>query len=144
MRVVVQKCQNAKVSVSGEVVGQVDFGLLLLVGFTKGDTPATVEAMVKKIVNLRIFEDQYEVMNLSVQQVGGSVLSISQFTLYADTTKGNRPSYQEALTKEEAEPLYDYLNGQLTKEVPVATGVFGEFMEVTFTNIGPTTILLER
>ena len=144
MRVLVQKCRNASVSVSGKTVGRCDFGLMLLIGFTEGDDASTISYLVNKVLKLRIFEDESGVMNRSVLDVGGSVLSVSQFTLYADTSKGNRPSYIKALNGEHAENLYDTFNQELSKYISVSTGKFGADMEVSFTNLGPTTILLER
>ncbi len=144
MKVVVQRCKNASVKVSGRVVGQVDDGLMLLVGFTNGDDIKKIEAMAKKICSLRIFPDKDGVMNESLTQVGGSILSISQFTLYANTAKGNRPSYVEALAGDEAIKLYERFNDELRKYAYVETGMFGRDMEVTFTNMGPTTIILEK
>lgn len=144
MRVLVQKCRNASVSVSGKTVGRCDFGLMLLIGFTEGDDASTISYLVNKVLKLRIFEDESGVMNRSVLDVGGSVLSVSQFTLYADTSKGNRPSYIKALNGEHAEDLYDTFNQELSKYISVSTGKFGADMEVSFTNLGPTTILLER
>ena len=144
MRVLVQKCRNASVSVSGKIVGRCDFGLMLLVGFTEGDDSSNISYRVNKVLKLRIFEDENGVMNRSVMDVGGSILSISQFTLYGDTSKGNRPSYIKALNGERAKELYDSFNQELSKSISVQTGEFGADMEVSFTNLGPTTILLER
>lgn len=144
MRVLVQKCRNASVSVSGKIVGRCDFGLMLLVGFTEGDNSSNISYLVNKILKLRIFEDENGVMNRSVMDVGGSILSVSQFTLYGDTSKGNRPSYIQALNGERAKELYDSFNQELSKSISVQTGEFGADMEVSFTNLGPTTILLER
>lgn len=144
MRVLVQKCRNASVSVSGKIVGRCDFGLMLLVGFTEGDDVSNISYLVNKVLKLRIFEDENGVMNRSVMDVGGSILSVSQFTLYGDTSKGNRPSYIKALNGERAKELYDSFNQELSKSISVQTGEFGADMEVSFTNLGPTTILLER
>ena len=144
MKVVVQKAENAKCVVDGKTTGKIDNGLMLLVGFTEGDSIEQIKYMCKKIVNLRIFEDESGIMNKSVLDVGGSILSISQFTLYADTSKGNRPSYINALKASEATKLYDLFNEELKNYIDVATGVFGADMKITFTNIGPTTIILER
>ena len=144
MRVLVQKSLKSSVSVNGNVVGKIDNGLVLLVGFTNNDNDENINYLVKKIVNLRIFEDENGVMNKSLLDVGGSVLSISQFTLYADTSGGNRPSYINAMPGEKAKILYDIFNEKLREHVLVETGMFGEFMEVNITNLGPTTILLER
>ena len=144
MRVLVQKSLKSSVSVSGKVVGKIDSGLVLLVGFTNTDNDDNINYLVKKIVNLRIFEDEAGVMNKSLLDVGGSILSISQFTLYADTNKGNRPSYINAMPGEKAKRLYYKFNEKLREYVKVETGMFGEFMEVSITNLGPTTIMLER
>ena len=144
MRVLVQKCRNASVSVSSKTVGRCDFGLMLLVGFTEGDDVSNISYLVNKVLKLRIFEDENGVMNRSVMDVDGSILSVSQFTLYGDTSKGNRPSYIKALNGERAKELYDSFNQELSKSISVQTGEFGADMEVSFTNLGPTTILLER
>lgn len=144
MRVLVQKSLKSSVSVNGKVVGKIDNGLVLLVGFTNTDNESNIDYLVKKIVNLRIFEDELGVMNKSLLDVGGNILSISQFTLYADTKKGNRPSYVNAMPGEKAKLLYELFNDKLREFVKVETGMFGEFMEVKITNNGPTTIMLER
>ena len=144
MRVLVQKCRNASVSVSGKIVGRCDFGLMLLVGFTEGDDSSNISYLVNKVLKLRIFEDENGVINRSVMDVDGSSFSASQFTLYGDTSKGNRPSYIKALNGERAKELYDSFNQELSKSISVQTGEFGADMEVSFTNLGPTTILLER
>ena len=143
MKVVVQKCENAKVLVDNKIIGESSFGLMLLVGFTYDEEDDVIEKMAKKIVNLRIFEDENQVMNKSILDVNGSILSVSQFTLYADTKKGNRPSYMKALNGEEAKVLYDKFNEELKKYTTVETGLFGADMKVEFTNLGPTTIILE-
>lgn len=144
MRVVVQKCRDAKVVSEGKIYGEIQFGLMILVGFTEGDTIEKIKWMAKKIANLRIFEDNDNIMNLSVLDKKGSILSISQFTLYGDCEKGNRPSYGKALASKEANHLYTLFNEELSHYVPVEIGNFGCDMEVSFVNIGPTTILLER
>lgn len=144
MKVVVQRAENAKCEIANKIVGKIDNGLMLLVGFTEGDSIENIQYMCKKIVNLRIFEDESGIMNKSILDVGGSILSISQFTLYADTSKGNRPSYINALKASEATKLYDLFNYELKKLINVETGVFGADMKITFTNVGPTTIILER
>ena len=144
MRVLVQRSGNSSVTIDNEVVGKIDGGLVLLVGFTEGDDLSKIEYLAKKVVNLRIFPDENDVMNKSILDYGGSILSISQFTLYADTHKGNRPSYIEALRGEESTKIYDLFNEELRKYVEVETGRFGADMVVNITNIGPTTILLER
>ena len=144
MRVLVQRSGKSSVVVDGETVGSIDQGLVLLVGFTEGDDLSKIEYLAKKVVNLRIFPDENDVMNKSILDYGGSILSISQFTLYADTNKGNRPSYIQALRGEESTKLYDLFNEELRKYIHVETGRFGADMIVNITNIGPTTILLER
>ena len=144
MRVLVQRSGKASVSVDSEIVGKIDSGLVLLVGFTDGDSIDKIEYLAKKVVNLRIFPDDQGVMNKSIQDFGGEILSISQFTLYADTKKGNRPSYMSALRGEESSKLYDMFNDELKKYIHTETGVFGADMTVNIMNIGPTTILLER
>ena len=144
MKVVVQRALDASVTVDEKTTGKIDKGLLLLVGFTSTDTSKEIDWMVQKILNLRIFDDENGIMNLSVQDVKGKILSISQFTLYADTHKGNRPSYVKALGGTEASKLYDLFNKKLGEHIHVETGIFGADMEVTLTNMGPTTIMLEK
>ena len=144
MKVVVQRSKKSSVSIDNNIVGKIDKGLVILVGFTDSDTIKDIDYIVRKIVNLRIFDDENGVMNKSILDVGGSILSISQFTLYADTKKGNRPSYIKALRGEESTKLYDTFNDELNKYVHVETGIFGADMEIKFSNIGPTTILLEK
>ena len=145
MRVLVQRSGKAKVTVDEKVVGSIDSGLMLLVGFTEGDDLEAVKHLAKKVVNLRIFPDENDVMNKSLLDFGGDILSISQFTLYGDAKKGNRPSYINALKNDLATPLYDAFNEELrTYGVKVETGIFGADMEVSLTNIGPTTIWLEK
>ena len=116
----------------------------LVVGFTDGDNIDNIKYLVNKVINLRVFDDENGVMNKSILEVGGSILSISQFTLYADTSKGNRPSYIKAMKGEESTKLYDLFNEELRKYVNVETGVFGADMKVSIKNDGPCTILLER
>lgn len=144
MRVLVQRSGKASCTVDNNITGKIDSGLVLLVGFTEGDNIDKISYLARKVVNLRIFPDDNGVMNLSILDFGGSILSISQFTLYADTQKGNRPSYVKALGGEEAKKLYDLFNEELRKYVKVETGSFGAEMNISLTNIGPTTILLER
>ena len=144
MKVVVQRAGTSSVTVNEKCVGKIDSGLVLLVAFKETDTIDTINYMVKKIVNLRIFPDEAGIMNKSILDYGGSILSISQFTLYGDATKGNRPSYIMAAKGEISKPLYDKFNELLGEYVVVETGIFGADMEVNITNIGPTTILLEN
>lgn len=144
MRVLVQRCSHAKCVVNNKNINEIDDGLMLLVGFTDSDNKDTILKMVNKVINLRIFPDKDGVMNLSILDTKGSILSISQFTLYADTTKGNRPSYIKAMKGDKAKLLYEYFNKCLSEYVPCFSGVFGEDMEISLTNMGPTTIMLER
>lgn len=144
MRVIVQRSGKSSVTVDNKVIGSISEGLVVLVGFTDGDNQEKIEYLAKKIVNLRIFPDDNNVMNKSILEYGGSILSISQFTLYADTKKGNRPSYIMALGGEQAYKLYQAFNEELRKYVKVETGEFGADMIVSITNIGPTTISMER
>ena len=143
MRVVVQRSKKSNVYVDGKLVNEIDSGMVLLVSFTQGDTEDNISKMVKKIANLRIFDDEAGVMNKSILDVGGEILSISQFTLYADTTKGNRPSYINALNGGEAIKLYEKFNEEMNKLVPTKPGIFGAEMMLNITNDGPITILLE-
>ena len=145
MRVVVQRARQAKVTVDGKVTGAIEHGLMLLVGITHEDTVKDLEYCAKKVANLRIFEDEQGKMNLSIKEVGGSILSIYQFTLYGETKKGNRPSFIEAARPEVAEPLYHQFNQILreTYEIQVETGIFGAMMDVSFTNNGPVTLIVE-
>ena len=143
MKVLVQRSKQSSVSVDNKLINSIDRGLVLLVGFTYNDTLEDIEKLAKKVVNLRIFDDEDGIMNKSILDVGGEILSISQFTLYANTKKGNRPSYIEALNGEEAIKLYEKFNEELNKFVITKTGVFGAEMEVKITNDGPITIMLE-
>lgn len=144
MRVLVQRSGKSSVTIDNKINGKINSGLVLLVGFTEGDGKEQIEYLAKKVVNLRIFPDENDVMNKSILEYGGDILSISQFTLYADTKKGNRPSYVAALGGEKSTQLYDMFNEELSKYVKVETGIFGADMLVKIENIGPTTILLER
>ena len=145
LRVIVQRCNKANVKVNNIIVGSIDNGLLLLVGFTDGDSSKEIDYMASKIVNLRIFDDENGVMNKSILDAGGEILSISQFTLYADTRKGNRPSYIKALAGDKATILYDKFNDKLSSyNVKVETGIFGADMKISSHLDGPVTIMLER
>ena len=143
MKVVVQRSKKSSVSVAGQLINEIDEGLVLLVGFTLDDGINDIEWMVKKIANLRIFDDESGVMNKSILDVGGQILSISQFTLYADTKKGNRPSYIRAMKNDEAKKLYELFNKEMNELVPTVPGVFGADMLVSISNDGPITIILD-
>ncbi|HJJ08318.1 MAG TPA: D-aminoacyl-tRNA deacylase [Bacilli bacterium] len=145
MKVVVQKVLNASVVVNKEEVGKINSGLLIFVGFTHNDNIYNIKYIVNKIVNLRVFEDSNNVMNLSALELNKELLVISQFTLYADTSKGNRPSYINSLKHEEASVLYNLFVEELKKSnLKVETGIFRSDMKVNLINDGPTTIIIEK
>ena len=144
MKIVVQRCSKASVTVDKKEVGKINEGLVLLVGFTEGDSINEITYMADKVINLRVFDDENGVMNKSLLDVGGSILSISQFTLYGDARKGRRPSYVKALRGEESIKLYELFNEELRKKVSVEEGIFGADMKVELINDGPVTILLEK
>ena len=145
MKVLVQRVISSSVEVNNEIVGSINKGLLLFVGFTSTDTTKEIDYMVDKIINLRIFDDENGVMNKSLLEVGGSILSVSQFTLYADASKGRRPSYVKALGGDKAIILYDEFNKKLKDTgITIETGVFGAEMKVNIINDGPITIMLEK
>ena len=149
MRVLIQRSKESRVCVQDEVISSISSGLVVFVGFTEGDTFEDITAMVKdkvkikKILNLRIFDDEKGIMNKSILEVGGEILSISQFTLYADTKKGNRPSYIRAMNGASAIKLYDAFNEELSKYIGIQTGIFGADMQVNILNDGPITIWLD-
>lgn len=144
MRVVVQKCLRASVTIDNKVYNEINNGYMLLVAFTQGDDASKINWMINKITHLRIFEDVNNVMNLSILDVKGEILSISQFTLYGDATNGNRPSYTKALNGTEAIHLYEEFNNKMNSYIPTKTGIFGADMKVELINNGPTTIILEK
>ena len=145
MRVLVQRCDKALVRVNDNVVGSINKGLMILVGFTGGDNFDTIKYMTDKVVNLRVFDDENGIMNKSLLDKSFSILSVSQFTLYGDASKGRRPSYINALNGSLAKPLYDKFNEELRKYgIKVETGIFGGDMKVELINDGPVTIMLER
>ncbi|NWQ40148.1 D-tyrosyl-tRNA(Tyr) deacylase [Bacillus sp. EB106-08-02-XG196] len=144
MRVVVQRSKNAKVTVNGAITGQISKGLVLLVGVTHQDKEEDAAFLAEKVVNLRIFEDDAGKMNLSLLEVGGEILSVSQFTLYGDCRKGRRPNFMEAARPEQANQLYEVFNGLLReKGIKVETGIFGAMMDVELINDGPVTLIVE-
>lgn len=143
MRVVVQKCDEASVTIDGKQVSKIEKGLMILVGFTHTDTQKDIDYIVKKIINLRIFEDESGVMNKSVIDEKGSILCVSQFTLYANTKKGNRPSYIDAMKSDKAINYYNTFCDRLNEYVETKMGIFGADMKVALINNGPTTIIID-
>lgn len=144
MRVLLQRSKNSKVRINDKINGEIEKGLVLFVGFTNGDDEEIIDKMIDKVINLRIFEDENNLMNLSLLDVNGSILSISQFTLYANCKKGRRPSFTEALNSKDASKLFDTFNSKLkSKNINVETGIFGSDMKVEIYNDGPVTILLD-
>lgn len=144
MRALLQRVKESSVVVESETIGKIDKGILVFVGFTEDDSVKEIEYIANKIVNLRIFDDENGVMNKSLLDTNGSILSVSQFTLYANTDKGRRPSYIEALNPEEADRLYELFNEELRKYTKVETGKFQAEMEVRILNDGPVTIFIEK
>jgi D-aminoacyl-tRNA deacylase len=144
MKVVVQRCKRAQVTVDGAITGEIGEGLMLLVGVTQGDTEKDAKYLADKIAGLRIFEDSSGKMNLSVTDIGGAILSVSQFTLYGDCRKGRRPNFMAAAGPAEAEPLYEYFNRELAAGgLRVETGIFGAMMDVSLVNWGPVTLIVD-
>ena len=145
MKLVIQRVKNSSVSVDEKVVGKINGGYLVLLGIKVGDTKEDVDYLVRKLINLRVFEDEEGKMNLSIKQVNGELLIISQFTLYGECKKsGNRPSFTDAARPDEAIPLYEYFIEECKKEIPVVeTGIFGADMKVNLLNDGPVTILID-
>ncbi len=145
MKLILQRTSRASVSVDGKIVGQINQGLLVLIGITHTDTKENADALIKKLINLRVFNDANGKMNLSIRDVQGEFLVISQFTLYGNAKKGNRPSYVDAAPPDVAIPLYEYFVDTLMLEsqLKVETGVFGAMMDVELVNSGPVTIILE-
>ena len=144
MKAVLQRSKYSKVTISDKINGQIKEGLVVLVGFTQGDDEHIVDNMIEKIINLRIFEDENGLMNKSLIDINGEILNISQFTLYADASKGRRPSFVKALNPGDAQKLYQYMNEKLKeKNIKVETGIFGADMKVEIYNDGPVTIILD-
>ena len=144
MKIVIKSSLKSEVSVNNKIVWKIDKGLVLLVGFHEEDTIEDIDYLVNKIVKLRIFEDENQKMNKSILDVNGEILSISQFTLQADTKKGNRPSFIKAMNYEKAKEMYELFNNKLKdKKINVYTGIYGDDMKVSITNDGPVTIILE-
>ena len=144
MKVVIQRSKQSKVTINGQINGQIEKGFVLLSSFTDNDNKEIIDKMIEKIINLRIFEDENEKMNLSLLDTNGSILNISQFTLYADCKKGRRPSFINALNPKDAEDLYNYMNKKLKSlNIKTETGIFGADMKVSIYNDGPVTIILD-
>jgi D-tyrosyl-tRNA(Tyr) deacylase len=143
MRVVIQRSKNANVIINNKIYNEIEKGIVLFVCFESTDTEADIDYMVKKVTNLRIFDDEDGIMNKSIKDIEGEILSISQFTLLADVKKGNRPSYIKAMRPDEATKLYDIFNEKLNKEIPTKTGIFGSDMTINIANDGPITIIID-
>lgn len=145
MKLVVQRVKKAEVKVDGNIVGKIDKGFLVLIGIKVGDTKEQADYLVKKLCNLRVFSDENDKMNLSIKDVKGKLLIVSQFTLYGDCSQGNRPSFIEAARPEEANPLYEYFCNQCElNNIEVQKGIFGADMKVELLNDGPVTIVIEN
>lgn len=145
MKLVVQRVKNAKVEVKEKVVGKIDKGYMILVGITHEDTKETVEYLAKKVCSLRVFSDENGKMNLNIKDINGEMLIVSQFTLYADCVRGNRPSFTNAAKPEEANMLYEYFCEKVSENgIKVEKGIFGADMQVSLLNDGPVTIILEK
>lgn len=145
MKFLVQRVKKAQVDIDGQTVGRIEKGFLVLIGITHTDTKETADYLIKKLINLRVFEDENGKMNLGLKDVEGSLLLVSQFTLYADCTQGNRPSFTEAAKPQLANELYEYIIEKCKEQAKnVETGIFGADMQVSLTNDGPVTIMLQR
>ena len=145
MKLVVQRVKKAEVKVDGNIFGKIDKGFLVLIGIKVGDTKEQADYLVKKLCNLRVFSDENDKMNLSIKDVKGKLLIVSQFTLYGDCSQGNRPSFIEAARPEEANPLYEYFCNQCElNNIEVQKGIFGADMKVELINDGPVTIIIEK
>ncbi|WNZ88595.1 D-aminoacyl-tRNA deacylase [Streptococcus iniae] len=143
MKIIIQRVSQASVSIDGKIAGAINQGLMLLVGVGPEDDQSDLDYVARKILNMRIFSDTDDKMNLSVQDIGGSILSISQFTLYADTKKGNRPAFTGVAKPDRASQLYDQFNALLAETCPLEKGIFGADMQVSLINDGPVTIVLD-
>ena len=145
MKFLVQRVKNAEVDIDNKTVGNIDKGFMVLIGITHTDTKEIADYLIKKLINLRVFEDENGKMNLSLKDVNGSLLLISQFTLYADCSSGNRPSFTNAAKPDFANELYEYIIAECKKKINIVeTGVFGADMKVELINDGPVTIILEK
>lgn len=143
MRILVQRSKDSSVSIDNKLVGKINKGYVILVGFKNEDKIDDIDYLINKLLNLRIFEDENGNMNKNVKEVNGEILSISQFTLYSDTRKGNRPSFKDAMEYDKAEKLYELFNKKLKEYIHVETGIFGANMIINIKNDGPVTIMLE-
>ena len=143
MRILVQRSKESSVIVDNKQVGRINKGYVIFVGFKNDDTEKDIDYLINKLLNLRIFEDEFHNMNKNIKEVSGEILSISQFTLYSDTKKGNRPSFKDAMEFDKAQSLYQLFNDKLKKYIHVETGIFGADMLVNINNDGPVTIMLE-
>lgn len=143
MRILVQRSKKSSVIVDNKQVGRINKGYVIFVGFKNNDTEKDIDYLINKLLNLRIFEDEFHNMNKNIKEVSGEILSISQFTLYSDTKKGNRPSFKDAMEFDKAQSLYQLFNDKLKKYIHVETGIFGADMLVNINNDGPVTIMLE-
>lgn len=144
MKIVIQRVSHSSVMIAQQLYGEIDKGFMILVGFQESDTKEIVDKMIDKVIHLRVFEDEDGKMNLSLLDIKGSILSISQFTLYANCKKGRRPSFIEAAKPDKASLLYDYFNDSIKeKGIPLAKGIFGADMKVSLINDGPVTIILD-
>lgn len=143
MKVVIQRCKYASVTVDNKLINKIENGLLVLVGFTHDDNIEDINYIVRKTLNLRIFDDENGIMNKSVIDVQGKILSISQFTLYGNTKEGNRPSYTNAMKGEDAIKLYELFNEKLNESIPTLSGIFGAEMKIELLNDGPITIIID-
>lgn len=144
MKFLVQKVSKAEVRVDNNVIGKINKGFMILIGIHKNDTIKEADKLISKVLKLRIFEDENDKLNLNIKDIDGEILAISQFTLYGNTEKGNRPSFINAAKGDIAEPLYEYIVQELAKNIKTEKGKFGAFMEVDFINEGPVTIILEE
>ena len=145
MKFIIQRVSKAQVKVQNKTVGKIEKGFMVLIGITHQDTKQTADYLVNKLINLRVFQDKNDKMNLSLKDINGSLLLVSQFTLYANCQSGNRPSFTEAAKPEVANKLYEYIITKCKQEIPnVQTGVFGADMQIDLTNDGPVTIILEK
>ena len=141
MKFLVQKVSKAEVRVDNNVIGKINKGFMILIGIHKNDTIKEADKLISKVLKLRIFEDENDKLNLNIKDIDGEILAISQFTLYGNTEKGNRPSFINAAKGDVAEPLYDYIVHELSKNIRTEKGKFGAFMEVDFITEGPVTII---